>query len=245
VVERATAKDPAQRYQRIEEMIDDLQTALEVEAARAGATTGEATTVLDAVPPPRRKLSTRARWSWAGIIALLLIAGGTLLAVQLISSGEVGGGGGGVQQGSQIELAEATDFDPLGDDGEEHSFEVDRAIDGQPTTTAWSTESYTLPAFGKDGVGIYVEAEEPVAAGVLELRSPDPGWEFEVYAANEPQEFVEDWTPVADGIIAKERTEVSLDTGGRKYRYYLIWATSPAETDDAYGASISDVRLFA
>src|SRR5918999_107132 len=123
VVERATAKDPAQRYQRIEEMIDDLQTALEVEAARAGATTGEATTVLDAVPPPRRKLSTRARWSWAGIIALLLIAGGTLLAVQLISSGEVGGGGGGVQQGSQIELAEATDFDPLGDDGEEHSFE--------------------------------------------------------------------------------------------------------------------------
>jgi eukaryotic-like serine/threonine-protein kinase len=245
VVERATAKDPAQRYQRIEEMIDDLQTALEVEAARAGTTTGEATTVLDAVPPPRRKLSTRARWSWAGIIALLLIAGGALLAVQLISSGDVGGGGGGVQQGSRVELASATDFDPLGDDAEEHSFEVDRTIDGQPTTTAWSTETYAQPAFGKDGVGIYVEAERPVAAGVLELRSPDPGWEFEVYAANEPQEFVEDWTPVADGTIAQERTEVSLDTGSREYRYYLIWATVPAETEGGYGASISDVRLFA
>ena len=32
-------------------MIDDLSTALEVEAARAGSTTGEATSVLDAVPP--------------------------------------------------------------------------------------------------------------------------------------------------------------------------------------------------
>ena len=59
VVERATAKDPAERYQTIAEMIDDLETALEVEAARAGSTTGEATSVLDAVPPPQRKLSGR------------------------------------------------------------------------------------------------------------------------------------------------------------------------------------------
>src|SRR4249919_4115168 len=47
VVERATAKDPAERYQEVGEMIDDLSTALEVEAARAGSTTGEATSVLD------------------------------------------------------------------------------------------------------------------------------------------------------------------------------------------------------
>ena len=59
VVERATAKDPSERYQEVGEMIDDLSTALEVEAARAGSTTGEATSVLDAVPPPKRKLSGR------------------------------------------------------------------------------------------------------------------------------------------------------------------------------------------
>ena len=64
VVERATAKDPAKRYADIGEMIDDLSTALEVEAARAGSTTGEATSVLEAVPPAKRKLSTRVRWSW-------------------------------------------------------------------------------------------------------------------------------------------------------------------------------------
>ena len=76
VVERATAKDPAERYQEVGEMIDDLSTALEVEAARAGSTTGEATSVLDAVPPPKRKLSGRGRWSWVAIVVLVLVVGG-------------------------------------------------------------------------------------------------------------------------------------------------------------------------
>ena len=67
VVERATAKDPAKRYADIGEMIDDLSTALEVEAAREGRTTGEATSVLDAVPPASRKLSTGTRLSWAAL----------------------------------------------------------------------------------------------------------------------------------------------------------------------------------
>ena len=76
VVERATDKDPSQRYQEVGEMIDDLSTALEVEAARAGTTTGEATSVLDAVAPPERKLAGPSRWSWAAIAVLLLVAGG-------------------------------------------------------------------------------------------------------------------------------------------------------------------------
>jgi serine/threonine-protein kinase len=243
VVERATAKEPAERYQHVEEMIGDLETALEVEAARAGSTTGEATTVLDAVPPPRRKLSARARWSWAGIIAALLLAGGTLLAVQLISSGEVGGGGGGPKEGAQIDIRAAADFDPEGTGGE-HPEEVGFAIDGNPTGTAWTTENYEQPDFQKDGVGLILEPNRPVAAGLLELRTSDPGWEFEVFASNEDSDSIDGWTKVADTATAERRTEVELDTGGRDFRYYLVWATAPAETDDGYGASISNARLF-
>src|ERR1700760_1231241 len=88
VVERATAKDPAKRYAEIGEMIDDLSTALEVEAARAGSTTGEATSVLDAVPPAQRKLSTRTRGSGAAMALIAVVGAGALVATQLISSGD-------------------------------------------------------------------------------------------------------------------------------------------------------------
>src|ERR1700742_4789201 len=87
VVERATSKDPARRYADIGEMIDDLSTALEVEAARAGSTTGEATSVLEAVPPAQRKLSSRARWSTAAVIVVAVIIVAVLVITQLISSG--------------------------------------------------------------------------------------------------------------------------------------------------------------
>ena len=103
VVERATAKDPTERYQEVGEMIDDLSTALEVEAARAGSTTGEATSVLDAVPPPKRKLSGGRRWSWAAVALLIAIAAGVLLTVFVISEG--GGGGGALKDKGAVVAA--------------------------------------------------------------------------------------------------------------------------------------------
>src|SRR5438034_2688633 len=50
VVERATAKDPRKRYSDMAAMVVDLESALEVEVARAGGSHGEATSVLDSVP---------------------------------------------------------------------------------------------------------------------------------------------------------------------------------------------------
>src|SRR4051794_13456898 len=86
VVERATAKDPADRYQEVAELIDDLSTALEVEAARAGAATGEATSVLEAVPPAERKLAGGGgRWSRLALVLLLGAFAAAIGAVVLIS----------------------------------------------------------------------------------------------------------------------------------------------------------------
>src|SRR3954451_16533352 len=121
VVEHSTAKDPGNRYQQVGEMIDDLSTALEVEAARAGGTTGEATSVLDAVAPAERKLSAgRGRRSWVAIALLFIVAAAVLLAVQLIGSGNGPGGGGALNgKGSKVALSEASDYDPEGDDQED------------------------------------------------------------------------------------------------------------------------------
>ncbi len=253
VVERATAKDPEKRYQHVGEMIDDLSTALEVEAARAGSTTGEATSVLDAVPPPKRKLSSRARWSWLAIGALLLVAGGTLLAVLLISSGDLGGGGAGKGAGKPVPVESATDYDPQGD-GEEIGSKVELAVDGDPTGTAWETEHYDSDTFagtktGPDpGVGIYVTTTSPAMPAKMIVRTPTPGWDAEVFAAAEgPPEELSEWgEPVGTIVDASSSEEIDLSVS-QPSRYFLLWFNKASEARDQagrYQVEISDISLL-
>ncbi len=252
VVERATAKNPAERYQTIAEMIDDLETALEVEAARAGSTTGEATSVLDAVPPPKRKLSGRARWSWAAIVVLLLVAGGALLAVQLISSG-IGGGGANQGKGGSVALSGATDYDPQGD-GEEVGSKVELAADGDPTGTAWETEHYDSDVFEgtktgpNPGVGVYVSTASPATPERMIVRTPTPGWDAEVYAAPAgPPSDLSGWDEaVGEASEAEEVEEIDL-TVRQPSTYFLLWFTKASEARDQpgrYQIEISDIELL-
>jgi tRNA A-37 threonylcarbamoyl transferase component Bud32 len=253
VVERATAKNPDERYQTIAEMIDDLETALEVEAARAGSTTGEATSVLDAVPPPERKLSGRGRWSWAAILILLVIGGGALLAVQLISNGGFGGGGANKGKGGAVSLSGATDYDPQGD-GEEVGSKVELAADGDPTGTAWETEHYDSETFegtktGPDpGVGIYVTATSPATPTRMIVRTPTPGWDAQVFAAPAgPPSDLSGWDePVGEVAEAEGTQEIDLDVH-QPSTYFLLWFTkaSPARDQEGrYQIEISDIKLF-
>jgi eukaryotic-like serine/threonine-protein kinase len=252
VVERATAKDPAERYQTVAEMIDDLETALEVEAARAGSTTGEATSVLDAVPPPKRKLSARSRLSWAAIVVLLLVAGGTLLAVQLISSG-IGGGGANEGKGAPVAIASATDYDPQGD-GEEGSSTVELAADGNPTGTAWESEHYDGDSFAEiktgpePGVGLYVTTASPATPARMIVRSPTPGWDAKVFAATGgPPSDLSGWgEPVGEASGAGGTQEIDLRVRQPSI-YFLLWFTTPSEARDQagrYQVEVSDVKLL-
>ncbi len=253
VVERSTAKDPAERYQQVSEMIDDLSTALEVEAARAGSTTGEATSVLDAVPPPKRKLSGRRRWSWAAIGAVLLAAGAVLLAVLLISNGNLGGGGANKGKGNPVSIGSATDYDPQGD-GEEVGSKVELARDGDPTGTAWETEHYESDTFAgtksgpNPGVGIYVTTSGPVTPSKMLVRTPTPGWDAQVFtAASGPPEELSEWgEPVGIAVDASSTEEIDL-TLPSSARYFLLWFNKASEANDQYGGyqvEISDIELL-
>jgi eukaryotic-like serine/threonine-protein kinase len=252
VVERATAKNPAERYQAIGEMIDDLETALEVEAARAGSTTGEATSVLDAVPPPKRKLSTRARWSWAAIVVLLLVAGAALLTVQLISSG-IGGGGANEGKGTPVAISSATDYDPQGD-GEEVGSKVGLARDGDPTGTAWESEHYDSEVFEgtktgpNPGVGVYVTTNSAATPSRMIVRSPTTGWDAEVFAvpAGPPSELSGWGEPVGEIGDASTTQEIELDVR-QPSTYFLLWFTKASEARDQpgrYQIEISDIKLL-
>jgi eukaryotic-like serine/threonine-protein kinase len=253
VVERATAKDPGERYQDVGEMIDDLSTALEVEAARAGSTTGEATSVLDALPPPKRELSSRSRWSWAAILGLVLVAGVTLLAVELISSGNFGGGGAEKGSGKPVQPESATDYDPEGD-GEEVGSKVGLAIDGNPTGTAWETEHYDSDTFagtktGPDpGVGIYVTTSSPVQPKKMVVKTPTPGWDAQVFAAaSGPPEELSGWgEPVGTAVDATSTQEIDL-TVTEPARYFLLWFNKASEARDQpgrYQIEISNIQLL-
>ncbi len=253
-VERATAKDPAQRYQEVGEMIDDLSTALEVEAARAGAATGEATSVLEAVPPAERKLSSGGNRSRLTVVLLIVVFAAAIAAVVLISSGSGPGGGGGAlhDKGKKVTISSATDYDPQGD-GEEDPETLSLAVDGNPTGTAWSSEHYDTPTFagtktGSDpGVGIYVTAKSAATPSAMIVRTPTPGWDAEVFAAaSGPPEELSGWgEPVGEVSDAKSLEEIDLHLASPA-RYFLIWFNKAAPAQDQegrYQVEISDVKL--
>jgi len=254
-VERATAKDPAERYQSVGELIDDLSTALEVEAARAGSTTGEATSVLEAVAPQERKLSSGGRLSRVAVLALVLVAAGVLAAVLLISSGNGPGGGGGAlkDKGKPVALSGVSDYDPQGD-GEEGPDTVSLATDGNPTGTAWSSEHYDSATFagtkeGTDpGIGLYVTAKSTTTPAEMIVRTPTPGWDAEIFASpSGPPEEVTEWgEPVGEVTDAKSVEEVELHLGSPA-KYFLIWFNKAAPARDQegrYQVEISDVKLI-
>jgi eukaryotic-like serine/threonine-protein kinase len=254
VVERATAKDPARRYQTVGEMIDDLSTALEVEAARAGATTGEATSVLEAVPPAQRKLSPRQRRSRVAVVVLLAVFAAAIAVVLLISSGNSGGGGGALSdKGEKIPISSATDFDPQGD-GEEDPETVGFAVDGNPTGTAWSSEHYDTDTFagtktGPDpGVGLYVTAKSTTTPSEMVVRTPTPGWDAEIFAvpSGPPEELSEWGEPIGEVTDAESVEEVELHLVSPA-KYFLIWFNRAAPARDQegrYQVEISDVKLI-
>ncbi len=166
-------KDPRDRYRDMNEFLADLEHALEVEVARAGGATGEATSVLDSVPtaaegadraagshgpasccssPRRRALSSPPLTGSRGTAE----AGG----------GESGGAGDrrSPSQAQPTSIRRATARSTATRPGL-------RSTAAPPT--AWSTE--TTPArgrAGKHGVGLYVDAGRPVTPSRSSCERP-------------------------------------------------------------------------
>ena len=199
VVERATAKNPAERYQQVGEMIDDLSTALEVEAARAGSTTGEATSVLDAVPPPKRTLSGRARWSWVAIVALVLIAGGVLLTVHLIGNGNFGNGGAEKAAASRSRSPRRPTTTPRATAKRSAARSAWRSTatrpgpPGKPSTTTPKPSPGPRPG-PTPGSGSTSPTKSAATPTKMVVRTPTPGWDAQVFAgASRPPSDIAGW----------------------------------------------------
>src|SRR3954447_16760028 len=230
IIERATAKETRNRYADAAEMVEDLEQALAIEAARAGATNGEATSVLRALPAESAEYAPRhlrggRRPLWLGIATMLLAAAGVAAFLLLRDTGTGSRAAKTTPAPAPlrpVRLLQAKDFDPPPGDGLEHSSSAGRAIDGDKSTY-WFTETYDGGVLGKPGVGIFVTADAPVAARRLEVRSPTPGWSAQVYAAPAAAATLAGWGRPVAKLRGEARESVPLRTApGGRFRSYLI-----------------------
>ncbi|HZG49801.1 MAG TPA: protein kinase [Thermoleophilaceae bacterium] len=238
VVERATAKETANRYVSAAEMVHDLEEVLAIEAARTGQATGEATTVLRTLKgdtadyaPVRLR---RPRQVLALTAVLLAAVAGT---VAFFATRTEKGSGGTVKTPTrqpsltQVRLAgdAASDYDPEGD-GEESPNSVRNAIDGNPPTS-WNTETYQggLEGSNKGGVGLYVDADKRIAARELGVVTSTPGFRAAVYASNTVPGGIRGWRRVSREQRVRENQTFDLDIARSRFRYYLLWITKLPE----------------
>ncbi|WP_205696201.1 protein kinase [Conexibacter sp. SYSU D00693] len=253
VLDRATAKDLTQRYADDAELIADLEQVLAIEASRSGQVTGEATAVLRTLPPEaRRRLPGRVTHPGRVFAVLALVAAAIVAFALFVLADDRATRGTGAappardDQGQALKAisfgqSAAGDFDPLGDNEEEHPGEARFAVD-KSTGTSWTTETYQ-GGLQKDGVGIYVNAPPAFAPRRLDVRTPKPGFSFDVYAASgSPPQQLSGWTKLASARATEERTRVPLDTGGRRFQSYLVWITALPE--GATSAQVSEVYLY-
>ena len=253
IVERSTSKQVENRYASVDDMVWELEQALAIEAARAGEATGEATTVLRALPdetgemaPERLRHPRRVL-----VLSVLAVAGLIVAAVLVIANARRGGDEvpavAAPPEPVPVQVRAVRDHDPYGSDRSEHPEQARFVLDSDITTT-WSTEVYSSGELSKDGVGLYLDAGTPVAARRLDIRSPTPGFDVKVYGSNQapfaepgPETFARWGEPLAEKKVDAKRS-ISLDTGGRTLKYYLVWIVSLPPTGGK--AEIATLRLL-
>jgi serine/threonine-protein kinase len=260
IVDRATAKDLAQRYPDAASMVAELEEALAIEASRSGQATGEVTTVLRTLPgSTRRRLPWRMRHPVRWIVSLALLAALVALALILAANGAHSGVTPDVDARPGLTAVPLTqtaahDYNPFGT-GPENREDDQNAVDGDPNTS-WSTEHYydgTLKKAGGVGVGLYVDAAPNVAAKQLEIQTPTPGFAAQVYVANHIDLSLPygDSTPLTargwHGPVGEDPdvlggARIQLALGGARYRYYLLWITKLPPGMEL--ASIAELTLF-
>jgi predicted Ser/Thr protein kinase len=232
-VERALAKDPAQRFPSMAALARELRACLAEADGAAAALPPEDDAALTLVTPARRAprrqpprarpaRAARQRRPAARWLLALLVAGAAFAAVLVLAGPGHHGGllGGGGSSGSAVHLRGVGDYDPQGD-GSEHSFTAPRATDGNPATY-WDTERYNTQAFGglKNGLGLVLSAGSSAKLTRLTVDTPTPGFVARVEVGNsQAGPFLVD----SSTQTVSSTTTFTLD--GKSGSYYVVWIT--------------------
>ena len=255
IVDTATAKRVEDRYADDAELIADLEDVLAIETARAGSATGEVTNVLRTLPAQtRRRIPFRIRHRVPAVVlvlvALALVGGGIAwIATRTHHGTPKLSAPAPAPHLTAIRLGGAHDYNPdaLSGPKTQNPAYDGLAVDGN-VNTAWPTEHYYSSKLGKAGVGLYVDAGNPVQAHEIEIYTQSPGWSVQIWATNSPPDSAVfttgpgGWTRLAQLASVQRRQPIPLQTPKTGYRYYLVWITSlPPGQQIAY---INEVELY-
>jgi serine/threonine protein kinase len=232
-IERALAKDPADRFPSMDAFAAELRACLaEIGEPDAARTFIQQSPVLKESRPHRDR-ATAGR-SHRLLYALLL-----LLAVAAIVGGVLATRGSDPASASKttsstatpITLSGARAFDPYGDNSE-HDSAAPNATDGNPSTY-WDTEHYRS-GLGKPGVGLVLDAGAARRLSSITVRSSTPGFTAEILAGN---------TLGTSAKVDSAKQTIGASTTftlrGAKARYYIVWITNLGSNASAQLAEVT------
>ncbi|HET8528802.1 MAG TPA: protein kinase [Gaiellaceae bacterium] len=230
-VERALAKDPANRFPSMDAFAAELRACLaELGAPDTDATFIAPSPVVRQGSPHRVRARRRTRWPlWLALLALLVLAAVIAFVVggrpHGSSKGTTGSNGSGGN--APVSLAGTRAFDPYGD-GAEHDSEAPYATDGK-LSTYWETEHYR-DGLAKQGVGLVLDAGRARQLSSLTVRTDTPGYTAEILAGNS----LSGTAPKIDSAKQTVNASTTFDLRGAKARYFVVWITDLGRHDSVH-----------
>jgi len=234
-LQRAMAKDPADRYPSMDAFCAELEACLrELRRGDPPALDDGATLI---VPPAQRRSRQRAaaraagapsgrrKLLRAGALVLLGLVAAAAVAAGIVAWTRSDGSGGGetskttTAASTPVRLTGVGAVDPAGDG--EHDSEAPQATDGD-AGTFWTTSSYHYPegGLGKSGVGIVADAGRQVSPTTFAVVTDTPGFVARIQAGDAAGGPFHD---VSGSKTVGRRTTFDLsDAGGR---YFVVWIT--------------------
>jgi hypothetical protein len=229
-IDRALAKDPAQRFPSMGAFCTELRACLaELGTPDAERTFIQPSPVLKQGRPHRARAARRRRWPLLLLVALA-VAAAIVAVFALRGSNNKGSSSKGPTGGSAIALAGARAFDP-GGDLREHDSSARLATDGDPSTY-WYTEHY-IDGLNKEGVGLVLDAGGAKNVGSITVRSATPGFTAEILAGDSL-----DSTLKVDSSKQQVGASTTFALHGATARYFVVWIT---DLGGLHSAEINEV----